>query len=217
MWSWLFSWVSKTYMHCQWYFLMHYNDRVDTWQHIQSQLDYSIEWTSVFIAFNIPKNWLWHKRLSHLNFKAIANLRKNHLVTFNQPRLLQQHILSSSSYGTHVYLVALWYPCLFGSSMISSFGTQTFFNALIKKIASKCFSNIKGPFHSSSYTGYILLQRMFMNEKRYDVQDRLSVPAFDEGLQFTNSVYDGWTDIFFLVCKWSNLKMIFLSGRRKKN
>ncbi|XP_073019403.1 uncharacterized protein [Primulina eburnea] len=54
----------------------------------RSQNTYRVEWndqnlnaSTCFVALNGNKNWLWHKRLNHLNFKSIATISKLKLVS----------------------------------------------------------------------------------------------------------------------------------------
>ncbi|XP_075483610.1 uncharacterized protein LOC142523763 [Primulina tabacum] len=54
----------------------------------RSQNTYRVEWndeclnaSTCFIALNGNKNWLWHKRINHLNFKSIATISKFKLVS----------------------------------------------------------------------------------------------------------------------------------------
>ncbi|XP_075489488.1 uncharacterized protein LOC142528329 [Primulina tabacum] len=54
----------------------------------REQNTYKVKWNddclsvaTCFVALNGNKNWLWHKRLNHLNFKSIATISKLNLVS----------------------------------------------------------------------------------------------------------------------------------------
>ncbi|XP_075475051.1 uncharacterized protein LOC142505820 [Primulina tabacum] len=55
---------------------------------LREQNTYNVRWnddnlnaSTCFIALNVNKNWLWHKRLNYLNFKSLATISKLKLVS----------------------------------------------------------------------------------------------------------------------------------------
>lgn len=71
---------------------------------------YEVEWnmnnpvkSTCLIASKNDNQWLWHKRLNHLNFKSINDLRKQNLVTgLPDIKFIKDHVCSACQLGKQI-------------------------------------------------------------------------------------------------------------------
>ncbi|XP_073119945.1 uncharacterized protein [Henckelia pumila] len=124
------------------------------------------------VASNSKRNWIWHKRLNHLNFKSIASLSKLELVT-GLPKIdfSKDKVCSACQYGKQVRQPNVSYFKIFGS---------------------KCFIHNNGKSHLTAFDaksdegiflGYSSISKAYrvFNKRTLNVEESIHV-IFDEDL-----------------------------------
>ncbi|XP_073129102.1 uncharacterized protein [Henckelia pumila] len=152
---------------------------------------YKVNWsdqpltTVCLVSTKMNQHWLWHKRLNHLNFKALANLSKHELVTgisqkfcaeaVNTACYTQNRSMINKKVGKTPY--EIWYGKV---SVISYF----------KVFCCKCFIHNNGKTHLTAldvrsdaglFLGYSSVSKAYraFNTKSLTVEESVHI-VFDE-------------------------------------
>ncbi|XP_073137971.1 uncharacterized protein [Henckelia pumila] len=159
------------------------------------------------VASNSKRNWIWHKRLNHLNFKSIASLSKLELVTgllkidFSKDKVCLacqygKQVRSSfknKGYNSSSRYLELLHMDLFGPIPITSLGGMRQPNVSYFKIfGSKCFIHNNSKNHLTAFDaksdegiflGYSSISKAYrvFNKRTLNVEESIHV-IFDEDL-----------------------------------
>ncbi|XP_073153957.1 uncharacterized protein [Henckelia pumila] len=151
------------------------------------------------VASNSKRNWIWHKRLNHLNFKSITSLSKLELVT-GLPKIdfSKDKVCSACQFGKQVRssfknkcynsssrCLELLHMDLFGPIPVTSLGGMKIFG-------SKCFIHNNGKNHLTAFDaksdegiflGYSSISKAYrvFNKRTLNVEESIHV-IFDEDL-----------------------------------
>ncbi|XP_073137180.1 uncharacterized protein [Henckelia pumila] len=158
-------------------------------------------------ASNSKRNWIWHKRLSHLNFKTIASLSKLELVT-SLPKIdfSQEKVCSACQFGKQVRssfknkgynsssrCLELLHMDLFGPIPVTSLGGMRQPNVSYFKIfGSKCYIHNNGKSHLTAFDaksdegiflGYSSISKVYrvFNKRTLNVEESVHI-VFDKDL-----------------------------------